>query len=131
MHIEYITEFKDTPPTPELILQKIRENTGLYVLMDVSVSKESDTIFLSHSSEKYGLPYLIDGNQVVIMLGLSKMFYLLGATLGALEDLGGTCDWDIPPWTRQKWPGKTFLQLMGARIPYLNLNTMTFQGNLS
>jgi hypothetical protein len=107
MPVQFIVEFKNNPPTPDTILQKLRENTGLYVTMN-----ETQEAFIHPMDEKQIIPFYKEDRRIVVPMVTRKIPYFLGAVLNTLLDLGGTCNRSIPKWTRKEWQGKTQYRLL-------------------
>lgn len=94
-----IITFEGYKPSPKDILDRIRTNTGLEI-------EDEDGILTCKLFRRF-IYYEIQDSSIMLNgdLGNSmKTFYLLGATIWALIELGGEYDGDfLPHWSKLPW----------------------------
>ncbi len=100
--------FKNSQPSPEMILQKVRENTGLALSLAIDGEQYrfvhpaldfNEVLFLSNFS-------LDDNREKWICLAIENELssnYVVESILAALLDLGGEYDRELPPQAWQPW----------------------------
>lgn len=100
--------FKNTQPSPEMVLQKVRDNTGL----DLSLLVEPVAYRILHSILDFNEVMLLsnfsinDDREKRIYLGTEKELssnYVIESILAALIDLGGEYNKVLPPQAWQPW----------------------------
>jgi hypothetical protein len=100
MYFEYVVEFKEPPNSFETIISKVNELTGLEIKGEVLPHGMMKII----DPEEYrGFGISIYSNKVTLHTGVHYMWYLLEATIAALEQLGGTANTKVSELARMKW----------------------------
>jgi hypothetical protein len=91
--------FKESRPSVELFLEKLKEATGLSIIYDERISEFNNP----EDSMDFAAFYYEDDNKIVFLDGGPAIYYLLGASLNVLKSLGGEYKGYIPEWTSKKW----------------------------
>ena len=105
MAIGYKVKFENKPPELDVLLQKVKENTGLKIELD----NETVTAFSCSSFPADDAVWLFyKENEIVIQSGRrDEIWYLLAATLATLIDFGGSFpssyNLKMPTWACKKW----------------------------
>lgn len=106
--IEERIYFESGLPEEKLIIQKLKESTGL----DLNVRKG----FISHPNLKNEILYQFDkkNKAIVILYYVTTMFYLKAAIISVLINLGGrysNID-KLPKWSNLKWIDRKWWQFI-------------------
>jgi len=101
MHFEYVVDFEEPPSSFEIIISKLKELTGLEI--EGEVSDLGMLKIMDKSDKNLGFWISLFSNKVTIHTGAHYMWYLLEATIAALEQLGGRPHTKVSELARMRW----------------------------
>lgn len=98
---DYIVKFKNGLPSTNVILENLKEQTGLEI-------KQTSKGSFEHSMFGKVLTFECEDNSIVFFTPADRIFYLLGAALWVLKDMGGEIEDEdyyggLPLWAKLPW----------------------------